>query len=422
MRDSPAGEVLFVTSSYPRWHGDATTPFVHHLAQDLRALGWDVHVLAPHAPGAARKEVLDGVPVHRFRYLWPTSLEAVCYDGGALVKLRANRWLLAALPFLVLAQWLAVVGRLWRGRVAIVHSHWLLPQGFTAGLATALLRRPHVATVHGSDVFALSGRIPAFCKRVALRLADAVTVNSNATRQAVLRLLDCEDRLARIPIGATDAAADNVGAVAALRAQYRRGDGPLLVFVGRLVPEKGVSDLLQCVKRLLEPLPGIAALVVGDGPARLALEQEARDLGIVAQVHFLGWLPQIAVRRHLAACDIFIGPSRPADDGTLEAQGLAFAEAMIAGIPVVATAIGGITDTVRHEETGLLVSPCEPGEIADAVRRLVANRSLADRLVSAAGELVREELTREVSARRFSEIYQRVARTEPAQASVREKT
>lgn len=136
--DRAAGEVLFITSSYPRWPGDATPPFVHHLAQDLRALGWNVHVLAPHAPGAARDEVMDGVPVHRFRYFWPESLQTVCYDGGALVKLRNNRWNFTLIPFLVVAQWLAVQTRVIRRKTVLLHSHWLLPQGFTAACAARI--------------------------------------------------------------------------------------------------------------------------------------------------------------------------------------------------------------------------------------------------------------------------------------------
>ena len=73
------GRVLCVTSNLPRWAGDATTPFVLHLASDLAGLGWEVEALAPHAEGAATTEVLDGVTVHRFRYLWPASQQTVCY-------------------------------------------------------------------------------------------------------------------------------------------------------------------------------------------------------------------------------------------------------------------------------------------------------------------------------------------------------
>ena len=405
MRD---GEVLLVTSSFPRWAGDATTPFVHHLAQDLRALGWDVRVLAPHAPGAACNEILDGVPVHRFRYFWPESLQTVCYDGGALVKLRTNRWNYTRIPFLVLAQWLAILSRVIRRKVTLVHSHWLLPQGFTAALSAGLLGIPHVTTVHGGDVFALQGAISRICKRLVLRRADAVTVNSSATLAAVVRLTRSTRELVRIPMGASANGVGDAAGVRRIRARFRRGDGPLLVFVGRLVEEKGVGDLLDAVALLRSSRPGVSLLVVGDGPHRASLEQQAARLGIDERVEFCGWLAPDHVRQHLCAADIFVGPSRPAPDGWVEAQGLTLIEAMLAGVPVITTSIGGIADAIRDGETGLAVLPGSPRQIAHAINRLTGDPALAGRLSRAARELALREFTREVSASRFSGLYARL--------------
>lgn len=183
-----AGRVLLLTSNFPRWAGDATTPFVLHLAQDLREFGWQVDVLAPHAPGSALEETLDGVAVRRFRYLWPASLQSLCYRGGALVNLRRSRSRFLQVPPFVLAEWAAALRRLATGRYGLLHSHWIVPQGFTGVLAARPLGVPHVATVHGGDVFALNGRLLSGFKRFALRGADAVTVNSSATLDAVERI------------------------------------------------------------------------------------------------------------------------------------------------------------------------------------------------------------------------------------------
>ncbi len=402
-------EVLLVTSSYPRWAGDATAPFVHHLAVDLRARGWEASVLAPHAPGARRDEVLDGVPIRRFRYAWPESLESLCYEGGALVKLRTNPARYLLVPFLVAAQGIAVLVRMRRRRVTLVHSHWLLPQGFTSALAARLLGRPHVVSVHGSDVFALRGPVLRAAKKLVLRLADAVTVNSEATRRAVLELGSREDKVVRIPMGADDTAAPDPGEVASLRTALCGQAGPLLAFVGRLVPEKGASDLLAAVSILSGPLPGIRAVVIGDGPERDALLRQARALGIDQRVHFPGWLSPAQVRLHLRAADAFVGPSRPAPDGGVEAQGLTFIEAMLAELPVVASGIGGIVDAVRHEETGLLVAPGAPDAIAEAVLRLDGDRELGRRLALAGCEFARTEFTRAISTTRFTALYARLA-------------
>jgi hypothetical protein len=107
------GRVLFVTSNYPRWAGDTTTPFVHDLAVDLGARGWQVRVLAPHAPGAARDETIDGVHVHRFRYLVLASAQTVCYGGGALVNIRNSRLTRAKIPVPFSPRGWPLLGRSW---------------------------------------------------------------------------------------------------------------------------------------------------------------------------------------------------------------------------------------------------------------------------------------------------------------------
>jgi glycosyltransferase involved in cell wall biosynthesis len=208
----------------------------------------------------------------------------------------------------------------------------------------------------------------------------------------------------RIPRGA---GARPAGSRASDRAA-RAGVGPILVFVGRLVPEKGVADLLRAVSMLREAFPGTIVHIIGDGPSRDELEREARALGVADCVRFPGWLSQDEVHEHLRDADVLVGPSRPGEDGTLEAQGLALAEAMLAGLPVVASAVGGIPDAIRHEETGLLVRPGQPREIADAVRRLVSEPGLAERLAAAARALAQAEYTREASAMRFSALYERL--------------
>jgi len=404
------GRVLLATSNFPRWEGDSTTPFVLHLAQDLRALGWQIDVLAPHAPGARHKEVLSGVPVERFSYLWPSRLQTLCYGGGALVNLRRKRSAALQAPALVAAEWFAIMRRLASGRYDLLNTHWIIPQGFTGALAARALGVPHVATIHGGDVFALRGRLLTAFKRFALRRAEAVTVNSSATAAAVAGIAPGLPEPRLIPMGISTTAQEPT---TGLRQRFRRGEGPCLVFVGRVIEEKGVADLIQTIATLAPELPDVSAVIVGEGPDRPAMERLARDLGVAEHVVFTGWIAPEDVPAHLAAGDIFVGPSRRSPDGWIEAQGLTFLEAMAAGVPVIATRSGGIADAVRHEATGLLVNEAAPAEIAAAVKRLVADPALARRLSDAGAELVRREYDRSVSARGFSDLFGRLLAHRP---------
>lgn len=402
MGSEARGRVLCVTSTFPRWEGDSTTPFVLNLAQDLQALGWSIDVLAPHAPGAAMTETLHGVPVQRFRYLWPEALETICYQGGALVNLRRNPLDKLKLPFFVFSEWVKLLGQLRRDKYDVLHSHWILPQGFTGVLAAIPMGIPHIATVHGSDVIALNGPILDLCKRFTLRYADAVTVNSSATRQATLRLVPGIQKLHTIPMGVSAPREPDPSTVSALRARYRRGRGPLLVFAGRIVFEKGIEDLISAIGLLESELPEATALIVGDGQDRNAAEAAARTAGLENKIAFSGWVAPENLPNYLAAGDIFVGPS------WFEAQGLAFAEAMLAGTPVIATNVGGVSDTVRHEVTGLLVRERAPREIATAVIRLVQDSALAQRLAAAGSAHVRAHFLRGRAADSFSKLLKNV--------------
>jgi phosphatidylinositol alpha-1,6-mannosyltransferase len=395
--------ILCVTSNFPRWEGDSTTPFVLHLVQDLVALGWEVDVLAPHAPSTARQEVLGGVNVFRFRYLWPVSWETVCYQGGALINLANNRMNYLKLPALVFFEWLAIMWHLWRGNYDLLHSHWILPQGFTGVLAAKLFGIPHVITVHGGDAFALQGKVLSGFKRFSLSGADAVTVNSSATKKQVLSIAPgiSEPRLIPMGISTTE---PNRQRAAELRSKYRERNGPLLVFVGRLVYGKGVDDLLQAVAIIKKNLPDVKVLIVGEGQIRGDLEKLAIRLEIADSVIFTGWVEPFEVPSYLAAADMFVGPSKRSPDGAVEAQGLTFLEAMAAGTVVIATASGGIQDSVTHQESGILVPEDSPGAIAESVLQLENDSTLKDYLETQAKKVV-SRFTREKSASSFSDLF-----------------
>ncbi len=396
--DGRLGRILLVTSNFPRWANDSTTPFVLHLAQDLQAQGWTVHVLAPHAAGAKATEVLGGVRVERFRYLWPDSLQTLCYGGGALINLRKRPSRLLQVPFFILAQWLAVLRRLARGGYDLLQSHWVIPQGFTGVLAAKLLGIPHVVTAHGSDVLALHSRFFTGFKRFTLRHAAAVTVNSTVTEKAVLEIAEDPPLIRTIPMGVSERNPSQEAALD-IRRGFVRGDGPCLVTAGRLVKEKSIGDLIRAVALLVPRQPKISAMILGDGPERPALEQTARDVGVADRVFFVGWIEPEQVANHLAAADIFVAPSM------LEGQGLAVLEAMLAGLPVIATRCSGIVDAVRDNETGLLVPDSSPENIAAAVLRLAEDSALARRLAAAGAALVEQRYTRRASACAFSELF-----------------
>lgn len=393
------GKILLLTSNFPRWQGDSTTPFVLHFAQDLQALGWQVDVLAPHAPGAAKCEELDGVRVRRFQYFWPQSAQTVCYDGGALINLRRRPYEKLKLPVLVAAEWASLVQELRSGGYDLVNPHWILPQGFVAALARPFFGLPTAITVHGGEVFGLKGGAMSAFMRFAMRRAQAVTVNSSATEAAVRSIDPDGKHIHRAPMG-IDAAPPDTHAVAAIRAEHVTDGQYLALFLGRVIVEKGIEETIDAVRLLRDQGRNVKLLVVGEGQERARAEALRTELGLEQTVKFLGWVRPEDVKNYMAAADVFVGPS------WTEPQGLTFREALAAGTAVVASAVGGIVDAIIHEETGLLVEPKSPEQVADAVARLMDDPELGERLASAGKELVYRDLTRPAVAQRFSSLFE----------------
>lgn len=391
--------LLMLTSNAPRWAGDATTPFVLHLAADLTERGWSVDLLAPHAAGARREEHLDGLRIVRFRYNVTARAQTLAYGGGALINAQASVLAAAQIPLFVGAELLALRRELRRGGYDALQSHWVVPQGAAASAVAPRLGVPHLATVHGSDVLGLGSRPLAAVKRWALLRADAVSVNSGATEQAV-RGLAPGARVHRIPMGITLPPEPDPEAREDRRAEWRRGDGPLIAYVGRLVGWKGVSDLLAALALLRTRLPDATCVVAGAGQEADRLRREAAERGIADAVRFVGWVDPGDVPTVFDAADVIVCPSRREANGTTEGQGLAVLEGLASGVPVVATRVGGIPDSVRDGQDGLLVPDHDPAALAGAIERLHADKALATTLGASGRERARD-FSRDASAAKF---------------------
>lgn len=148
-----------------------------------------------------------------------------------------------------------------------------------------------------------------------------------------------------------------------------------LLFVGRLVPVKGVDLLLRAVKSLSETGLSVQLSIVGDGPSHRQLMQTVKTLGIERQVEFLGWVaPSQLFANVYPSASVLILPSLS------EGVPKVLLEAMAVGLPVVASNVGGIPDLVKHGVTGLLVSPGCVQDLASAIRCLMEDPGLQSRL------------------------------------------
>jgi len=248
---------------------------------------------------------------------------------------------------------LGLAGQLARYHPEIVNVHYVRGDSLYFLLLQRLFGYRLVLSVHGSDLLLPGKPAPYLLPR-----ADAVTVVSRHMEQRVLACAGITaSRVRCIPNG-IDQDFWRAGPAVAT-------DGPpTVVFVGRLLQIKGVDVLLTAFARLRERLPAARLCVIGEGELRGALEARVAGLGIADGVTFTGELDAIALREQLARASLFVLPSHS------EGLPMALLEAMAAGLPAVASAVGGIPE-VLTPECGRLVAPGDPEALADALMALL---------------------------------------------------
>ncbi len=178
-------------------------------------------------------------------------------------------------------------------------------------------------------------------------------------------------------------------------------DPPQVAYAGRLVREKGVAVLLHALSRV----PGAGLVIIGDGPDRERLQRLTGELGLTDRVTFTGQLVPAEAEQRLASAWVQVVPSVWA-----EPFGLVAVEAARRGTAAVVSRTGGLVEIVEHEQTGLHVPPGDADALATALRRLLADRALAEELGRAARERARRLYTDTTYVDRFLKLYTELGR------------
>lgn len=222
--------------------------------------------------------------------------------------------------------------------------------------------------------------------RFALSRAERVVVSSPTLGASAPDLAEWQSKCAVIPFGIDTRRMDGFSGTAARADEIRaKFSGPLVLFVGRLVKYKGVDVLLDAARGV-----DATVLIAGEGPERTALQRRALELGIANRVKFLGTVPEDELYALYRACDVFVLPSVTRQ----EAFGVVQLEAMAAGKPVVSTDLGtGVAWVNQDGETGLVVPPMDAAALQDALRRLLSDPALRQRLGEGAARRARSIFT-----------------------------
>lgn len=282
----------------------------------------------------------------------------------------------------------------------LVHVHYAIPHAASAFLAKEMLKPrqlPTMTTLHGTDI-TLVGVMPSYYEitRFSIERSDAVTAVSEFLRTETVNEFRIEHPI-QVIHNFVDTDEFHIERDLGVRSRLAPGGERLLMHVSNFRKVKNIPTILKVFSEVRAHVP-TRLILVGDGPEREATERQAEELGVAADVVFLG--DQEYVADLLPAADVFLLPSAH------ESFGLAALEAMSCGVPVVGSRIGGLPEVIVHEETGFLCDPTDVACMKAIVLGLFKNEELRRSVGLAARQRAIRNFRRDLIVARYVDAYE----------------
>ncbi len=384
--------VMMLTWEFPPRIIGGISPHVYYLSKNLAKEGVKVYVVTCDFPGAPDHEVIDGVEVFRI-----DSYKNPSPDFASWVYLmNMNMQKEAA----------AIVKNL--GGVDIFHAHdWLVAN---AGIGLKhVFRRPLLVTIHSTEIGRRNGLHSDYERMIheteAWLTYEAwrVICCSNYMVSHVKWAFNLpEDKLVMIPNG-VDAREYEKSTVDLnqFRRRFALPEEKIVLYVGRLVYEKGIQVLINAIPKILEKV-NAKFVIVGNGYMKEPLWEKIKHMGLAHKVLFTGFVDDETLRNLQKCADVSVVPS------LFEPFGIVALEAMAAKSPVVVSDTGGLSEIVEHDLTGVKVYPDNPESLAWGVTRVLLDEAYANKLRENAYRLVVEKYNWKKISRQTKSVYERV--------------
>ena len=361
------------------------------LGKALVAEGYDVHVVTLDFPGAPMYEEIEGLKVHRVKIelghpdfiTWTFLLNHFLEKKVAMLNSEVN--------------------------FDIIHIHdWLTG---TAGINSKhFLNKPLVSTVHSTEIGRTQGLHSPDSYLIdslewwIIYEAKKVIICSNSMKT---RLEDHfhvpPEKNLVIPNAIDISKYKRTINQNAVKKRYKiNPDDKLVLYIGRLVPQKGVEYLIKAIPLISQKINNVHFNIIGDGWSRNYLENLANSTLHGKKIKFLGFIPDSEVVDLFLIADVLVIPS------IYEPFGIVALEGMAAGVPVIATNVGGLAEIIDHDQTGVLVSVENPNSIAWGVNKVISNPEYSRWLIQNAKKKVRNLYSWSGVAKKTIKIYDEI--------------
>jgi glycogen synthase len=305
----------------------------------------------------------------------------------------------------------------------VYEAHAVSGYGFPKKLEKLGIKKPFIHTIHGvlADEYeqakkncypSVRGRVANYFMQRLSKLEEETAKNativitiSNYSLEKIQKYYGIEQSKVRIVPNGVDIEKFKPMDTKEVRQQFGLGNEPCVLFVGSLIPRKGLPFLVEAAKKVVRTQADTKFLIVGDGPLRNQLYDSLKTANLSGNFKFLGNLKDNVLPAIYNCADVFVLPS------IQEGQGIVLLEAQASGKPVVAFDIGGVKETLQNKETGLLVNQGDVDALADTLLKLLTDKTLREKMGSNGRKFVSENYTWDICAQKMLKVYLEALKT-----------
>lgn len=360
-------KILMLTWEYPPRIVGGIARVVHDLSHRLVKDGHEVIVVTyrdANIPNLADYENDKGVEVYRI-------------ENYMITPNNFTDWVMQ-LNFNLIAKATEIINK--KGKIDVIHAHdWLVT--YAAKTLKQSYKIPLVATIHATEAGRNSGihdEVQRYINDTEWLLtyeATDVIVNSNYMKNELQRLFGLPyDKINVIPNGVNLNLYSGIERDYNFRRMYAMDNEKIILYLGRLVYEKGIQNLISAMPKILERYNDAKLVVAGKGGMIDELRNQVRSMGFQNKVYFTGYLDSESVQKMYKCADVAVFPS------TYEPFGIVALESMLSGTPTVVSDVGGLNEIVEHGIDGMKSYAGNPNSIADSVLALLFDQQLCDNI------------------------------------------
>jgi glycosyltransferase involved in cell wall biosynthesis len=300
----------------------------------------------------------------------------------------------------------------------VYEAHTVSGYGFPKALEKQKIKKPFIHTIHGvlADEYeqakkegypSVRGRLANYFMHSLAKLEEETAHNATLivtiSNYSVEKIQKCyhidKSKVRIVPNGVDVEKFKPAGNSEETRRKFGLGDEPCVLFVGSLIPRKGLPFLVEAAKKIVKEKANTKFLIVGDGPLKNQLTISLEKANLLDNFLFMGNLKDDVLPAVYGCADVFVLPS------IQEGQGIVLLEAQASGKPVVAFDAGGINETVQNDITGLLVERGSIDGLANALLKLLRDKGLRDKLGVNGRRFVTENFTWDICAQKMLKVY-----------------